>query len=417
MAIFRIPFLDRWRVVCLTNGDMFENLEQAAPDPILGLTEIYKADPNPEKINLGVGIYQDDQGKTPVLPSVKKAESLLLKNESSKSYLPIPGTPDYAKAVQTLLFGEGSEIVAEGRAFTAHTPGGTGALRVAGEFLKTRTSADTVWVTVPTWPNHGPIFQAAGMNVKTFTWFNSETNTFDLEAALAGIEQIPEGDVIVLHGCCHNPTGCDPTAEQWRTIAEAVVRRGVMPIMDFAYQGFAVGIEEDAVGLRTMAEVCPELVVCSSFSKNFGLYRERAGAVTFVTKNAEMQGRLASQLKLVVRTNFSNPPSHGGAIVSTIFSDAELLAEWHSDLQEMRERLNEMRRLLVSNMAALGAERDFSFVGEQRGMFSMLGISPDQVAELRDRHSVHMVGSSRINLAGLNSSNIERFCSALKQVL
>ena len=396
---------------------MFENLEQAAPDPILGLTEIYKADPNPEKINLGVGIYQDDQGKTPVLPSVKKAESLLLKNESSKSYLPIPGTPDYAKAVQTLLFGEGSEIVAEGRAFTAHTPGGTGALRVAGEFLKTRTSADTVWVTVPTWPNHGPIFQAAGMNVKTFTWFNSETNTFDLEAALAGIEQIPEGDVVVLHGCCHNPTGCDPTAEQWRMIAEAVVRRGVMPIMDFAYQGFAVGIEEDAVGLRTMAEICPELVVCSSFSKNFGLYRERAGAVTFVTKNAEMQGRLASQLKLVVRTNFSNPPSHGGAIVSTIFSDAELLAEWHSDLQEMRERLNEMRRLLVSNMAALGAERDFSFVGEQRGMFSMLGISPDQVAELRDRHSVHMVGSSRINLAGLNSSNIERFCSALKQVL
>jgi len=396
---------------------MFKHIEQAAPDPILGLTEIYHADPNPEKINLGVGIYQNEQGKTPVLPSVKLAEGMLLKSELSKSYLPIPGTPDYGKAVQTLLFGADSAIMDEGRAFTAHTPGGTGALRVAGEFLKTRTSADTVWLTVPTWPNHGPIFQAAGMKIETFAWFNAETNTFDLEAALAGIEQIPEGGVIVLHGCCHNPTGCDPTVDQWRAIAETVARRGLMPIMDFAYQGFATGIEEDAAGLRVMVEVCSELVVCSSFSKNFGLYRERVGAVTFVTKEVDTLGRLGSQVKLVVRTNFSNPPSHGGAIVSTIFSDPELIAEWHSDLKEMRERLNGMRSLLVNHMASLGTCRDFSFVGNQRGMFSMLGISPDQVVELREKHSIHMVGSSRINLAGLNTSNIERFCSALNQVL
>jgi aspartate/tyrosine/aromatic aminotransferase len=396
---------------------MFKHIEQAAPDPILGLTEVYNADSNPEKINLGVGIYQDEQGKTPVLPSVKKAEALLLKSEISKSYLPIPGTPDYGKAVQTLLFGTDSAIVDEGRAFTAHTPGGTGALRVAGEFLKTRTSSDTVWLTVPTWPNHGPIFQAAGMNIETFAWFDAETNTFDLDAALAGIEQIPEGDVIVLHGCCHNPTGCDPTADQWRTIAETVARRGLMPIIDFAYQGFATGIEEDAVGLRIVAEICSEFVVCSSFSKNFGLYRERAGAVTFVTKDADTLGRLGSQVKLVVRTNFSNPPAHGGAIVSTIFSDAELVAEWHNDLKDMRERLNGMRSLLVRNMASLGASRDFSFVGNQLCMFSMLGISKEQVAELREKYSIHMVGSSRINLAGLNSSNIERFCAALNQVL
>lgn len=396
---------------------MFENIEQAAPDPILGLTEVYNADPNPEKINLGVGIYQNEQGKTPVLPSVKRAEELLLKQEASKSYLPIPGTPDYAKAVQTLLFGADSELRAEGRLFTAHTPGGTGALRVAGEFLKTKTSAGTVWLTVPTWPNHGPIFQAAGMKVETFPWFDAATNTFDATAALAAIEQIPEGDVIVLHGCCHNPTGCDPTAEQWQQIAEAVYRRGLMPVMDFAYQGFATGIEEDAVGLRIVAKVCPELIVCSSFSKNFGLYRERVGGVTFVTKDADTQGRLASQVKLVVRTNYSNPPSHGGAVVATIFSDQELIAQWHDDLRDMRERLNGMRSLLVSNMASLQSDRDFSFVAKQNGMFSMLGLSKEQVVEMGQKHSIHMVGSSRINLAGLSTTNMDRFCVALVSVI
>jgi len=396
---------------------MFEHIEQAAPDPILGLTEIYNTDPNPEKINLGVGIYQNEQGKTPVLPSVKRAEELLLKQETSKSYLPIPGTADYGKAVQMLLFGSDSELVGEGRVFTAHTPGGTGALRVAGEFLKTRTASDTVWLTVPTWPNHGPIFQAAGMNVQTFAWFDAATNTFDLDAALADIEKIPEGDVIVLHGCCHNPTGCDPTADEWLKIAETVHRRGLMPVVDFAYQGFATGIEEDAVGLRIVAKVCPELVVCSSFSKNFGLYRERTGAVTFVTQDANTQGRLGSQVKLVVRTNYSNPPSHGGAVVATIFSDEELINQWHDDLRDMRERLNGMRDQLVSHMGSLQSGRDFSFVAQQRGMFSMLGITQEQVAEMRDKHSIYMVGSSRINLAGLNLSNISRFCAALNQVL
>lgn len=396
---------------------MFENVEKAAPDPILGLTEIYNADPNPEKINLGVGIYQNDEGATPVLPSVKRAETLLLTQESTKSYLPIPGSAEYGKAVQGLLFGADSDLVGEGRVFTAHTPGGTGALRVAGEFLKTRTTSDTVWLTVPTWPNHGPIFKAAGMNVKTFAWFDASTNSFDLQSALSDIEKIPEGDVIVLHGCCHNPTGCDPTAEEWQQIAETVQRRGLMPVVDFAYQGFATGVEEDAVGLRIVAKVCPELVVCSSFSKNFGLYRERTGAVTFVTKDADTQARLGSQVKLVVRTNYSNPPSHGGAVVATIFSDAELIAQWHDDLNDMRERLNGMRALLVSNMASLQCSRDFTFVGNQRGMFSMLGITQEQVGEMREKYSIHMVGSSRINLAGLNNGNIERFCAALNQVL
>jgi len=395
---------------------MFENIEQAAPDPILGLTEVFRADPNPEKINLGVGVYQDQQGKTPVLPSVKQAEAAILEREESKSYLPIPGAPAYAKAVQTLLFGEASDLVEAGRAFTAHTPGGTGALRVAGEFLKTRTAAGSVWLTVPTWPNHGPIFRAAGMTVETFPWFDASTNGFDFESALAGIEKIPEGDAIVLHGCCHNPTGCDPTAAQWEKIAEAVRRRNLLPVVDFAYQGFASGIEEDAEGLRMVARACPEMIVCSSFSKNFGLYRERTGAVTFVAGDADTQGRLASQVKLVVRTNYSNPPAHGGAVVTEIFGNAELTAQWREDLRAMRERLNGMRNLLVEQMSALSSARDFSFVARQRGMFSMLGLSREQVAEMREKHAIHMVGSSRINLAGLNRNNIERFCVALKEV-
>jgi len=396
---------------------MFENIKRAAPDPILGLTEIFKADPNPEKINLGVGIYQDNQGTTPVLPSVKRAEAIILQEETSKSYLPIPGTPEYAKAVQSLLLGCDNSLVDEGRVFTAHTPGGTGALRLAGEFLKTRTPANTVWLTIPTWPNHGPIFQAAGMEIKTFAWFNAETNSFDIEAALNGIQAIPAGDVIILHGCCHNPTGCDPTSEQWQQIASALKNQGVTPIVDFAYQGFAYGIEEDAAGLRIISQTCPEVIVCSSFSKNFGLYRERVGAVTFIAKDADTLDRLTSQAKLVARTNFSNPPGHGGAIVATVFNSSELLTLWHEDLKEMRDRLNLMRTALVDQMNALGTSRDFSFIAQQRGMFSMLGLNKEQVAELRDKHSIHMVGSSRINIAGLNLNNIERFSQALSQVL
>jgi len=396
---------------------MFESIELAPADPILGLAAVYNADPNPNKINLGVGIYQNSEGRTPVLPSVKQAESVILEKEQTKSYLPIPGSAKYAAAVQTMLFGNDSRIVQDGLAFTAHTPGGTGALRVAGEFLNTRTDADTVWLTVPTWPNHGPIFTAAGLQTKTFNWFNAETNAFDLAATLDGIDQIPAGDIIVLHGCCHNPTGCDPTVEEWRVIAEKVQQRGLFPIVDFAYQGFAVDLEEDAAGLREIAKVCPEFAVCSSFSKNFGLYRERTGSLTFVTKDADTQKRLASQAKLVIRTNYSNPPSHGAAIVSTIFEQPELTAQWKNDLSEMRERIKNMRSLLVNGMSAMGASRDFSFVLRQNGMFSLLGLSKEQVAEMGAKHSVHMVASSRINIAGLNENNIEYFCKALNDVL
>ncbi len=396
---------------------MFENVEQAAPDPILGLTEVFNQDPNVEKINLGVGVYQDTSGKTPVLPSVKQAEAIVLEKEVSKGYLPIPGLPAYGKAVQTLLFGADSELLTSGRLFTAHTPGGTGALRVAGDFLKQKTGAKKVWLTTPTWPNHGPIFAAAGLENEGFAWYNAETKSFDLAAALEAIAKMPAGDIIVLHACCHNPTGCDPTVAEWKQIAEAVAERGLLPVIDFAYQGFANGIEEDAEGLRLMTSIFGEAIICSSFSKNFGLYRERTGAVTIISKDADTAGKVASQAKVVIRSNYSNPPSHGGQIVATIFEDAALMDMWKADLTEMRERINGVRGSLVSGLAALQSDVDFSFVAQQRGMFSLLGLSQEQVKELREKHSIHMVGSSRINLAGLSENNIGRFCKAVASVL
>lgn len=396
---------------------MFEAIEQAAPDPILGLTDAFKADTTEHKINLGVGIYQNSSSQTPVLPSVKNAEGIVLENEITKSYLPITGAPAYAAAVQALLFGADHPIIAEQRAVTAHTPGGTGALRVTGDFLKAHAGTGQVWLTTPTWPNHGPVFAAAGIGHQTYPWYSASSHSFDFDAAIAAIAQIPAGDSILLHGCCHNPTGCDPTLEQWKKIAAVVSQRGLLPIMDFAYQGFANDLETDALGLREILKVCPEVVVCSSFSKNFGLYRERAGAVTFVTDKAETTDRLASQLKSVIRSNYSNPPAHGGSIVATIFADASLTEQWKADLTDMRTRLNSMRALLVDKMTEVAPNHDFSFIRDQYGMFSMLGLNPGQVKELREKHAIYMAGSSRINIAGLTESNLDQFCKALAAVL
>ena len=266
---------------------MFESIQLAPPDPILGLTEAFKADPNPDKINLGVGVYQDDDGKTPVLEAVKRAEAKVFEAESTKGYLPILGSSEFAGHVQRLLFGAGNAPDAAGRAVTAHTPGGTGALRVAAEFLRIHAGNPAVWLTTPTWPNHEPVFAAAGVETKTFPWFDSGTNRFDAGAALDGLRQIPGGEAVLLHGCCHNPTGCDPTAEQWESIADAIAGNGLLPVIDIAYQGLADGLEDDGRGLRHLAARCPELVICSSFSKNFGLYRERTGALTMVAKDAD----------------------------------------------------------------------------------------------------------------------------------
>jgi aspartate/tyrosine/aromatic aminotransferase len=396
---------------------MFERIESAPSDPILGLTEAFRADPNPRKINLSVGVYQDASGQTPILESVRHAGRLVLERQKSMSYLPIPGSPAYAAAVQRLMFGEGHEVESSGRAATSHTPGGTGALRVAADFIHQQMPQATVWLTQPTWPNHPQIFAAAGVPTKTFSYFDAKTNAFAFADALAAIEKIPAGDVVLLHACCHNPTGIDPTSGEWQKLADAILGRGLLPLLDFAYQGFADGIEEDAVGLRTFTRPGVELIVCSSFSKNFGLYCERVGALTIIAKDRKSADTVQSQVKAVIRANYSNPPAHGAELVTTVLGDAELRKLWERDVAEMRARINGMRQLLVRTLKAKGLPGDYSFITRQRGMFSFSGLTPQQVEELKRKHAIYIVGSGRINVAGITEQNVGLLCEAIAEVI
>ncbi|MEM6330457.1 MAG: amino acid aminotransferase, partial [Planctomycetota bacterium] len=389
-------------------------VEPAPPDAILGLTEAFKADPNPHKINLGVGVYQDASGTTPVLDSVREASRRALERMATKSYLPIPGAPGYGAAVQRLAFGDGHEVIESQRAFTAQTPGGTGALRVVGEFLRMNLPAATLHMTDPTWANHPAVFAAAGVPTASFPYFDAATNGLDFEATLAAIDKMPAGDAILLHGCCHNPTGMDPTPGEWKRLADAVYGRGLLPVLDFAYQGFADGIEEDAAGLREFCRGGAELIVCTSFSKNFGLYRERVGAVSFVAESAERRAVVASQVKRCIRTLYSNPPAHGAELVSIILGDPELTRQWHGEVAAMRERINAMRSLLVEKLAPVG---DYAFINRQRGMFSFSGLMKAQVERLREEDAIYIVGSGRINVAGVTPANADRLCDAIARVV
>lgn len=404
---------------------LFSSIQPAAPDAILGLSEAFCGDTNPNKINLSVGIYQDESGATPVLKSVQEAGRRVLAGQTSKSYLPIDGAPAYAAAVQKLMLGEGHDAIASGRATTSHTPGGTGALRVAADFVHQNFPQATIWLTDPTWPNHPSIFAAAGVPTKTFPYFDKATNGLAFEQALAAIEKIPAGDVVLLHGCCHNPTGIDPSPEQWQQLAQAVYEGGRLPLLDFAYQGFAEGIEEDATGLRAFAQEDGDMMVCSSFSKNFGLYRERVGALTMISSSrisgsadgaSETAKAVQSQVKRAIRANYSNPPAHGAELVTTILGDAELTQLWQSEVADMRSRINSTRQTLVETLAEKGVPGDFSFISQQRGMFSFSGLTKDQVEKLRADHSIYIVGSGRINVAGITPSNVERLCEAIASV-
>lgn len=399
---------------------MFDALEMAPPDPILGLTEAFKNDANPDKINLSVGVYKDASGTTPVLASVKEAERRILDSESSKSYMPITGSPDYGKAVQHLMFGADHEVVTSGRAVTAHCPGGTGALRVVGNYLSENHSGVSIWMSNPTWANHGAIFKAAGVEVKSYPYFDAATNSLDFDAMCAALKEIPAGDVVLLHGCCHNPTGVDPTPDQWNAVADIVAERKFIPLVDFAYQGFATGIDEDATGLRALARPGSELFVCSSFSKNFGLYRERVGALTVVAGSADTAKVVNSLVKVSIRRNYSNPPAHGAGIVVEILGDAALRQQWENELTEMRERINGMRKLFADTLAAKGKTLpggDNSFITKQNGMFSFSGLNKDQVNRLKDEKSIYIVGSGRINVAGMTESNMDSLCDAIVEVL
>ena len=392
---------------------MFEKLEMAPADPILGLTEAFNNDSNPAKVNLGVGVYKDETGVTPIMDSVRKAEKILLETEKSKGYLPIPGALAYGKVVRELLFGTADAYPAA----TAHTPGGTGALRVAGQFLKKFYPDATVWVSDPTWPNHNGVFGDAGFKVDKYTYFNAQRRCLDFDGMLASMQSMAAGDIILLHACCHNPSGIDPTIEQWKQIAQTINEKKLLPLVDFAYQGLGRGLDEDAEGLRTLAAAVDEMVICSSFSKNFGLYKERVGAVTLKAADKETIDKAFSNLKTIIRRIYSNPPSHGGAIVTTIMNDAALRAEWENEVAQVRDRIAKMRELFVATLKAKGVEQDFSFLTSQYGMFSFSGLNPEQVKTLRDKHSIYIVGSGRINVAGMTKANMDTLCTAVAEVL
>lgn len=396
---------------------MFQSVPLAPPDAILGLSEAFSKDPNPEKINLSIGVFSDESGKTPVLACVKEAERRLLAQETSKGYLPIDGSPAYAQAVQVMMFGAGHEVIVSKRATTAHTPGGTAALRVAADFIRRSFPQATVWLTDPTWPNHPQIFDAAAVPTKTFPYFDAASNSLAFDRMLAALQTVPAGDFVLLHGCCHNPSGIDPTVAQWREIAQVLKARGAVALIDFAYQGFGRGLSEDAAGLLAILQPDVEMLICSSFSKNFGLYKERVGALTAVSRDAETAARVQSQIKAVVRANYSNPPSHGGAIVATILGDPALRAQWEGELATMRDRINGMRQLFVATLKAKGVPRDFSFIERQLGMFSFSGLTKDQVQKLREQYAIYMVGNGRINVAGMRPATMDRLCEAIKSVL
>ncbi len=396
---------------------MWQNVKAAPADSILGLTEAFRNDPNGQKVNLGVGVYKDEEGKTPILNCVKAAEKILLEREGTKSYLPISGDPVYAKEVQKLLFGEASEVIAGVRAVTAHAPGGTGALRVGGDLLKKFYPAAKVWLSRPTWANHRGVFHTAGFKLAEYAYYNAQTRAVDFAAMTADLKKIPAGDIVLLHACCHNPSGVDLSAEQWHQVAAIGKEKGWIPFLDFAYQGFGESIEADRCGIEEFAATGVDFFVASSFSKNFGLYNERTGALTIVSPTSQDAAVAMSHLKTTIRVIYSNPPAHGGLVVATILSNPELHAQWLIELAGMRDRIKAMRVALVEGLGVRGVKGDFSSITRQRGMFSFSGLSDEIVAWLRTNKSIYVVSGGRINLAGLTRENIDYVCDAIAEAL
>jgi aspartate/tyrosine/aromatic aminotransferase len=396
---------------------MFDTILAAPPDSILGLTDAWKQDPNPLKVNLGVGVYKDDAGNTPILASVKAAEASILQAATTKSYMPISGAPEYARCVQDLIFGEANEIVRSARARTAHTPGGTAALRAGADFLKKVSPNATVWLSSPTWANHKGVFGAAGFPSVDYPYYDAVGQGLDFARMQEALEKVPAGDIVLLHACCHNPSGVDLNGEQWRTVAAIAARRGWLPFLDFAYQGYGDGLEQDRAGLLALAAACPEFMVASSFSKNFGLYQDRTGALTLVAGSAAAANSAFSHVEVAIRVNYSNPPAHGGLIVTRILTDETLRGQWLAELTAMREHIAATRIRFVTALASHGVLGDFSFITRQKGMFSFSGLSDAQVEFLRESRSIYIVGGGRINVAGITSKNLEYLCSSIRDAL
>jgi aromatic-amino-acid transaminase len=396
---------------------LFSAVEMAPRDPILGLNEAFNADPRSNKVNLGVGVYFNEAGRIPLLKAVELAEKTRVDAHAPRGYLPIEGLGTYDSAVQKLLFGAESEIVQSGRIITSQAIGGTGALKIGADYLKRLLPDAVVAISNPSWENHRALFEGAGFPVQNYSYYDAASQGVDIDAMLEDLRQLPRQSIVILHACCHNPTGVDLTAKQWRLVVDVLKKCGHIPFLDIAYQGFAEGIYEDAAAVRLFADSGMQFLVSSSFSKSFSLYGERVGALSIVTESAEQAGRVLSQLKRVIRTNYSNPPTHGASVVGIVLNTPELNALWQQELGEMRERILLMRKLLVEQLTAKGAKKDFSFVAEQRGMFSYTGLSVEQVDRLRDEFAIYAVGTGRICVAALNLNNIDAVTDAIVQVL
>jgi aromatic-amino-acid transaminase len=389
----------------------------APKDPILGVTEAYVADQNPKKVNLGVGVYTDDDGKVPLLECVREAEDTRVSSGAPKAYLPIDGLAAYDNAVRDLVFGAASTAVKEKRVVTVQAVGGSGGLKIGADFLRLVSPRATAWISSPSWENHRALFEFAGFPVKEYPYYDAKTHGLNFEGMLAALRKIPAGDVAILHSCCHNPTGVDLTQEQWRQVLDVVKSRGIIPFLDLAYQGFADGTDADAFAPRLFAEAMSPVLLASSFSKSFSLYGERAGALSVVTASADEAARVLSHLKRVVRTNYSNPPTHGSALVAKILGSPDQRAQWEKELGAMRDRIKDMRKALVDGIHKRVPGADFSFILKQRGMFSYSGLTKEQVLRLRSEYSIYTIETGRICVAALTTKNIDYVADAIAKVI
>lgn len=399
------------------SASLFAAIELAPRDPILGVTDAFNADQNPNKVNLGVGVYSDDSGKVPLLACVRKAEAILMEKFAPRTYLPIDGLAAYDKAVQELVFGADSAVIQEKCAVTAQAIGGTGALKLGADFLKRFSPDAQVWISDPSWENHRALFEFAGFTVNNYTYYDAETRGVNFAGMLTSLKSMPAGAIVVLHACCHNPTGADLTNAQWDEVIAVVAERGLVPFLDMAYQGFGDGIAEDGQVVRRFAAAGGPLFVANSFSKSFSLYGERVGALSIVAASAEEAARVLSQLKRVIRTNYSNPPNHGGQVVAIVLGTPELRTLWEEELAGMRVRIREMRQLLVAELKKAAPAKDFDFVIKQRGMFSYSGLTKPQVDRLREEFAVYAVDTGRICVAALNTRNIGHVIASIAKVL
>ena len=396
---------------------MFQSLKPLPPDPILGLSAVFKQDTNPNKVDLGIGVYKDEDGNTPVMKAVKQAEETILNSQSTKAYLGPMGSPDYNDAVAKLILGESLNCSLGERRVTIQTPGGCGGLRIAAEFISRANTNSTIWVSDPTWANHKPLIGSAGLKFNSYPYYDYMTNSVNFEGMVDALKETSEGDVVLLHGCCHNPSGADLSPEQWQTIKDIALAQGFTVFIDLAYQGMGSGLEEDVYGVRLLAESLPELLIVSSCSKNFGLYRERTGAVTLICETANASANASTLLASAARSNYSMPPDHGAAIVQLILKSPTLYSIWEAELTGIRDRINFLRSNFSAKLNETGIQRNFDFIKNEKGMFSFLGANTDQIQELINDYGIYIVNSSRINVASINNTNIEYLVDSMKAVL